>query len=242
VELDLDRFTQASASKLASLIEDKPSANGGSARKLEQAFDVIAQHSHGLQASSADEAELHRKIMAIYQSSLSASHGFATLSLTPTNFSVSNAAATLKLNAGKMVNLLPARLRVNPKWMAAGAAAGALGCVAAAALIAPVAIASLPMWSAIGAAVSAAIAPFHSSTVDNAPHESPESLSRVVRSATLLALVLELQGRPEPVITSVLDQTIADDEIQALNSATVRQWLDQVRHRFDIALARETKP
>ena len=48
----------------------------------------------------------------------------------------------LRESSRRMVDLLPARLR-NTRWLAAGAVAGALGCIAAATLVAPAAIVAL---------------------------------------------------------------------------------------------------
>ena len=241
VELDLDYFTQASAAKLASIIESPARAKTDSAaRRLEQAFSLIARECGDVGVrSTSDYVELHRKIMLIYQDQISMWQRVA--SLATARVQTNDLAATLKANAGKMVDRLPARLRLNPRWLAAGAAAGALGCVAASALIAPVAIAALPMWSAIGAGISAAIAPFRN---QGPPAIEPDSvgddLEQSIRSATLLAIVLELQGGPEPVITRVLDQALVDDELPSIDEASIRRWLDHVRHRFDMALARET--
>ena len=61
-----------------------------------------------------------------------------------------------------------------------------------------------------------------------------------LRAAALFALLLELQGRDEVAITRILDQAIAEDDatdVDALDGA--RRWLDDVRHRLDLALAKE---
>ena len=52
---------------------------------------------------------------------------------------------------------LPPDLRVIPRYAAAGALAGACGCLAAAISVTPVAFASLPAWTAAGAAVASVI-------------------------------------------------------------------------------------
>ena len=134
------------------------------------------------------------------------------------------------------------RLRVDARWMACGALAGALGCVAAATLLSPVAIAALPMWTAIGAAVATATKAVKSVDAEPADGGTTNSAARgnALRAAALFALLLELQGRDEVAITRILDQAIAQDDatdVDALDAA--RRWLDDMRHRLDLALAKE---
>ena len=151
-------------------------------------------------------------------------------------------AAPLRAGAQRVTSLLPPRLRVDARWMACGALAGALGCVAAATLLSPVAIAALPMWTAIGAAVATATRAVKSEDAEAADSETTDSAARgnALRAAALFALLLELQGRDEVAITRILDQAIAQDaaiDVDALDAA--RRWLDDVRHRLDLALAKE---
>jgi hypothetical protein len=59
-----------------------------------------------------------------------------------------------------------------------------------------------------------------------------------VRAAALFALVLELQGRGEAQIASIIDSAI-DERAAAEPIGTgedTRAWLDGVRHRLDMAL------
>lgn len=134
-----------------------------------------------------------------------------------------------------MTELLPMRLRKSPKWLAAGALSGALGCVAASLLISPVAIAALPAWAGIAAAVVAIWQPMGSEKT--APNIASDDVAAAVRAAALFAMVLELQGHAEADITRILDATIPDDE-QAINNAKeVNDWLESLRHRFNIAVA-----
>jgi hypothetical protein len=143
----------------------------------------------------------------------------------------------LKTGANRMLHLLPERLRRNPKWYAAGALAGAMGCVAATTLISPAAIASLPMWAGLGAALSAAIP---SGQTGQATQPQAINLTDAVNSAALFALLLELQGRDEIQITRIIDHVAGNQEPPALSDSTaVHQWLDTLRHRFDLALAAE---
>jgi hypothetical protein len=148
----------------------------------------------------------------------------------------------LASGASRVTAMLPDRLKRSPKWLAAGAAAGALGCVAAATLLSPVAIGSLPLWSGIGAAIAGAVRLAPSSSPASPSALSHDGLDLSVRSAALFAMLLELQRFDESTITRVLDASVAD-ESESRRSLTdandVRRWLDDLRHRFDLALARE---
>jgi hypothetical protein len=151
--------------------------------------------------------------------------------------------AALRSSAERFTSLLPARLRASPKWLAAGATTGALGCLAAAALLSPVAISALPIWSLLGAAVAAVAQPAGNSDSSNSANTgAPPQRDQIVRSAALFAILLEMQGRDEAVITRVLDRAIPDDlaDPSIASAGHVRHWLDDLRHRFDVALAQET--
>ncbi len=67
-----------------------------------------------------------------------------------------------------------------------------------------------------------------------------------LRAATLFALLLESQGRGESEITRILDVSIPDespeDSPEPDTPQAARAWLDDVRHRFDLALAGEAAP
>jgi hypothetical protein len=70
----------------------------------------------------------------------------------------------------------------------------------------------------------------------------PETLdaTEAVGAAALFALVLELQGRDETTITRLLDAILRDDEPPPIDSAAkARDWLDNVRSRFGVAMAAE---
>lgn len=234
IELDLDHWTNASSAKLATLLDSQGSAGGRAAqRQIENAFELIASNaSHwnarGVAATAAEQAELHRQIGRLYREQDSSWRDLlgATMSLG------TDLPKQLRHSADRVIRLLPQRLSLQPRWLAAGAAAGALGCIAAATLIAPVAIASLPMWSAIGAAL-AALVPSTGKNITPQPMATD-----AVRAAALFAILLELQGRGEASITRILDQTLVDDATFELGNA--REWLDQLRHRLDLAIARES--
>ena len=151
--------------------------------------------------------------------------------------------APLRTAAHRVTNLLPPRLRLDARWMTCGALTGALGCVAAATLLSPVAIAGLPMWTAIGAAIATvtkAFMPADTATNEQTPTNSNKR-SDALRTAALFALLLEVQGRDEVAITRILDRTLPEDGDLTVDSVdTARVWLDDLRHRFDIALTKET--
>jgi hypothetical protein len=108
-------------------------------------------------------------------------------------------------------------------------------------LISPVAIASLPMWSAIGAAVAAVAQPAGSPKAAAIDDNSPADIGDAVRAAVLFAILLELQGRDEAAITRILDRVIDESSDPLLTSTREMDvWLDDIRHRFDTALARES--
>jgi hypothetical protein len=140
-----------------------------------------------------------------------------------------------------MLALLPARLQARPKWLAAGALAGALGCVVAATLGATAAIAALPAWAGLGAAVSAALQAVRPGTP--ATGQPEVDLTEAVNAAALFALVLELQGHDETSISRIIDQVAGANEPPVIDGPDAAQaWLDSLRQRLDQALAREESP
>jgi hypothetical protein len=218
-------------------------------RRIEPAFDLIAAQAKQWSADGApttvEQAELHRRIAALYRPD---ARSWRDLLGGPSELG-GDIRSKLRNGAESVVSLLPVRLKASPKWAAAGAAAGALGCVAAATLLSPAAIAALPMWSGIGAGIAAVTAMYRKERGGDEDHDetsldesSPPDLTNAVRAAALFALLLELQGRGETTITRVLDRSIPDDDMIPSNGADARAWLDDVRHRFDLALAQEAAP
>ena len=240
-DLDLDHLTDATRATLAVLAGAAAAARP--ARRVEQAFDLIAERAGRWRGApeTAEQAQLHQAIGALYR----AGHaGWRDLLRAPPELK-GDLGAALRGGAERVVSLLPARLRVRPGWLAAGAAAGALGCVAAATLVAPVAISALPAWTGLGAAVAGAVAAATGAHARGAEAGPPQDTSGgdAVRAAALFALLLELQGRGEATITRVLDQVLPeDDALDAGDARAVRGWLDGLRHRLDLALAAEGGP
>lgn len=244
-EIDLDHLTDASRAVLAALVDGKPGAisdRAVSQRRLEQSFMLIAAFAQTQRSASdmAARTELHQSIARLYQHE---QNSWRKLFAAPSALTEANFRSKLEQAASRVTDLLPPRLRVSPTWLAAGAAAGALGCIAAASLVAPAAIAALPMWSAIGAAVGTAV---NIALKRGAPIESPQSsvsaaaLADAVRAAALFAMLLELQSRGEAAITRILDRAIDDGKLPAIiDAVSARAWLDELQHRFDLALAAE---
>ncbi len=237
VEVDLDHLTDASAAGLAALLGADAATPHAGGRHIEAAFDLIVEHMDRWPDTPdpKHQAQLHEAIGGVYRSVLpSWRQRLGTIDLE------ADVAAPLRQGAQSVVSLLPPRLRTESRWLVAGAAAGALGCLAAATVLSPAAIAALPAWSALGAAVTAAVRAV-------APRSTPEATAAgaggrgdAVRSAALFALLLELQGHDETTITRILDRVVEADDAGAIGDvAGARRWLDGLRHRLDLALAAE---
>ncbi len=246
VELDLDHLTDTSERVLAELVGVVEVVGVASqpARRIEEAFDVIASHADAwrTEPGTSEQAELHRAIARLYQHEMA---GWRDLLHVPSDLkklSAGDVTKALRTSAERMTSLLPDRLKQSPKWLAAGAAAGALGCVAAATLAAPIAITALPAWAGMGAAIAGLwkLAPKSSASKDIDEPAGPPDLGGAVRAAALFAMLLELQGRGEATISRVLDRAVTQDDEQPIESAShVQPYLTELRHRFDMALASE---
>lgn len=244
-EIDLDHLTQATAARLAAFARGDGSFEPHRTRLIERAFDQIAQEAArwidaGRAPKESEAAALHRSISQIYGSERLQ---WARLLQAPLAAG-GDIGREMRHSADRMVLLLPERLKRSSKWLAAGAAAGALGCVAAAGFIAPAAIASLPLWSAIGAAAAAAAQPNPRPRSDSdraIDSADSQRLGQAVRAAALFAILLELQGLDEPSITASLDDVIAaeegEDDLEFRTAVQARAWLDAMRHRLDVSCA-----
>ncbi len=240
IELDLDNLTESSLTKLAELV-GADLAQPLAQRHIEDAFALITTSiaDWGDNPSTERQAELHREIAKLYRDEAKTWREMLHL---PADLDAGDVTSHLQLGADRVVRLLPDRLKRSPKWLAAGAASGALGCVAASLLISPVAIGALPMWSAIGAAIAAVAQPGPRPRNDDKPSKNSGDKTPgagAVRSAALFTLLLELQGRDEPTISRLLDKTLPDDDAQIIAAANCSAWLDEIRHRLDLALASE---
>src|SRR5512132_46519 len=231
LELDLDHLTDASRNRLTRLL-GSAGQEPGTRRRIERAFALILEHAGSWSGppGMARQAELQRAIAELYGGGRQAWQDLLRARLG----GVAPKLSELRESSRRMVDLLPARLR-NTRWLAAGAVAGALGCVAAATLVAPAAIVALPAWAGVGAALSALIGPGGAGAESR--RDEPVDLTDAVNAAALFAIVLELQGRDETDITRIIDRVAGDEDPPAMHDVeAVRVWLDALRARLDLAL------
>jgi hypothetical protein len=251
VEVDLDHLTHASRVGLARLAGiDQALDAAPAARRIESAFALIVAHvgRWSKAPDTAAQASLHRQIGALYRAEHASWRSWFAAPESLESL-LKDPAAALRAGAARAAGVLPGRLRLRPRWLAAGAAAGALGCVAAATLLSPAAIGALPVWTAVGAAlgqaVRAAMGPSGGAAGSDAgAGPTASGTGDAVRAAALFALVLELQGRSEARITELLEATLPDDQGgEPIESAAgAASWLDGIRHRLDLALVAEAGP
>jgi hypothetical protein len=234
MEIDLDQLTEVSRDRLARWFGAEARAPE-KAPPIEHAFALIVEHAGRWRRApgNPEQAELHRGIARIHGAE---SVRWQNLLRLPVGRGLREA-DRLRMGAEGMLALLPARLKSSGRWIAAGALAGALGCVAAATLAAPVAIAALPAWAGLGAGVAAALR--WAGASDRAETSSEvEDLSQAVAAAALFALVLHLQGRNEAEITQVLDEVLEEGDPPVMHDAGEAQaWLDTVARRLGLALS-----
>lgn len=244
LELDLDHATDVSMQKLAEALGGHLSEEF-SRRRIEEAFDAIIRHRctwHG-QPSDQQQLALHTDIAGLYRSSA----GSWLKRVRETAGRSADVFQQARSGAARAMSLLPGNLRATSAWALAGATAGALGCVAVASLITPAALAALPGWSMVGGAVTTVLhaARQLTSTQAGSPEETRtqhiDGTSDAVRAALVFALLLELQGRPEQEISNVLGRTVRPDDAPPENPAPLKPWLDDVRHRFDLAIASQRR-
>jgi hypothetical protein len=247
VEIDLDLLTDRTRHRLQEILKaatPEPLSTG--AAHQEEAFDEIRSAVESWHGSPSDSqrAALHLEISRIYgHESRHWGERFAGELIVRLSDRVSlspeAALPALRGAAESLQGLLPPSLRGTSKWLAAGGLAGALGCIAVASTIAPVVLTAIPMWSLVGAGLAAAVGAGRSDRQTPAAGLSPSlDAGDAIRSAVLFAIVLELQGRDEASISRILDRTLAGqpDVDAAMPPARIGTWLDEVRHRFDLAL------
>jgi len=233
--LDLEHLTTASRARLCQAlgldrVDDSPQAGA-----LAKAFELIVEQAQGWR-SYPDETEqlrLHQAISQLFDTT-SAQRNLRFPDLSTLQ---NDPPGELKRSAEQFKNLLPTRLRTQPRWLAAGALGGALGCAALAALTNPAALAALPVWSLLGGVLAAV--GVDSSTTPPAASNQTLDLSEPVSAAALFALVLSLQGRDEATITRLLDQTLDSSPPVLADARAVRAWLTQLDKRLQQALAQD---
>ncbi len=241
-EIDLDHLTEASIASLAALVAESAKSPVRT-RHIERAFDRVVGHASNWSGAptTKEQAKLHREIGEIYRAERTEWRTFLSA---PADLT-SDLKGQLTGGVNRVMSVLPDRLRLNWRWTTAGALAGALGCVTAATFVAPAAVAVLPMWTAVGAAVTTAVNAFRagSNEASDQPGETSLEFGDAVRAAALFALLLELQPLAEIEITRVLDRVLSNEpDTETLNDASqVAYWLDGCRHRLDLALAEEAE-
>lgn len=235
IELDLDKLTDQSHARLRTLVGG-PAALEAESDRLERAFAIVRAASSRWSAAPDLEAqaELHRAIARLYRSE----GGWQRL-FDPRGLAASDLAARLRSGAELVTGALPGRLALDPRWLAAGAIAGALGCVAVATLAVPAAISSLPLWAGLGAAVSSVVR----GTLRAHGNSEERLLDRTdaVKAAALFALVLDAQGHGEAAITRMIDGAMGDDDPTLESELEIAAWLDRVRRRYREAEGSEGK-
>lgn len=240
LDLDLDHLTTDSRGRLARLLGGGSATMASSAGHLDAAFELIVAHAQTWNGEPdlGERAELQRAIAALWEADGGGASWRRLLAIRPLD--LARPAQGLKNAAERMVDLLPVRLRLDPRWLAAGAAGGALACVAAAGLVAPVAIASLPAWAGLGAALTALL-PKRSAPEQTPEENAPADLGPAVDAAALFAMLLELQGRDEALIGRVLDAAVGSEAqpVPLADAQAVRHRLEGLRARFSAALAAE---
>jgi len=239
IELDLDHATETSLAKLASIVGTAAPPPLAVSNRLAGAFQIIVRHAKKWRVapSPAEEAQLHLEMAALYRSEiLSWRERLEVDSLLKGDVRATLESAAQRVSAG-----IPQQLRLRPAWFAAGAAAGALGCIAAAAIVFPGAIASLPLWSGAGAAAGQLLARVRGEAA--AQHTRNEDqivdIGDAVRAAALLAILLDLQGCDEAAISRALSQAIPDQEPEPITSENVKRQLDDLHARYSAARQRE---
>jgi hypothetical protein len=241
LEIDLEHMTDNSARRLRKFlgaVARRPPLDDARGDSLAAAFARIVDSARSWKSTpdAVEQAELHREIARIYRGR---GDGWKAL-LGATRDPGSNPLAMLEQGANRMMEILPARLRASRDWIASGAVAGAMACVAAATLATPVALAALPVWAGLGGALSWVLKErLGSAETKREPIESAADIGGAVRAAALFAVLLELQGLDEGEITRVLDQ-VFDLEVPALRSPSeVEDWLRSVRERLPATGARK---
>ena len=231
--LDLDHLTAASRTQLCESLGIAAPTSLPTGNSLHEAFERIVEHSERWRSypDEASQAALHKAIAECFDNRQTA----ATLRLPSTDELQTQPEQALRQGAERFSQLLPARLRAQPRWLAAGALAGALGCTAIATLTSPAAIAALPLWAVLGGA----LAGFYLDSGTQSAGVQEQDLFEPVSAAALFALVLNLQGRSEATISRILDQTLEPDSPRLPDSYAVRSWLNQVQDRLASVLAQE---
>lgn len=237
VEADLDHLTTSSRRLLREAIgPDRDRATPARASgELDLAFREIAEASSRWIGEGRtprlpaveEEAELHRRIAARFG-------GPGTLlESARIDFTAADPLGSLRRAATRVEALLPASLRVRPSWLAAGAVAGALGCLAAATFATPLAISALPMWALAGGGLGGLLSTIRGRTASADPTTAEVDLGPAVCAAAMQAVLLAHQGLGEDRIGAALSAAFDGNDPPRLDTPpAVRTWLDGVQARL----------
>lgn len=234
LELDLDHLTDRSRARLVALTGGAAAPDPATDR-LERAFALIRTESARWSATPdlVTQAELHRAIARLYEGA-----GGRVRLFDPGELAATDLVERVKAGSERLIGVLPGRLALDPRWLTAGGLAGALGCFAVATLAAPAALAGLPLWAGLGAAVAAALR--HAGGGREAAPETRADLAEAVKAAALFALVLEAQGRDEAAITRLIDAAVGDEDAALHSGPEIAAWLERVLRRYRAAETLET--
>ena len=242
VEIDLDHLTAASRTALREAIERPTVTTPFAAPRLDEAFaEIVAAAETWLapdrtprSPTAEEEAELHRRI-----ASRLGARG-RRLDGARFEFSAHDAIGSIRQAASRVERLLPASLRLSPRWLGAGAVAGALGCLAAATFATPLAISALPIWALVGGGLGGLLSTWRTRGASPVPSTTVD-LGPAVAAAAMQAVLLVHQGLGEDRIGAALAAAFEPQEPPALRSARdVRAWLEVVSARLVAARSTET--
>jgi len=227
IDHDLAHETPASRRRLSAFLGLKESAGQDvpNVGRWREALALIRGEAESAHPAPA-RGELETRVTALYRDrATTASFAAPIAAAVRAAKSAEDFAAPMRQAASEALRLFPASLRRDPRWIAAGALAGALGCVAAGALISPVAIGALPIWAMLGGSTAWLLTSGSSSS--DAPVTGAEDDVTVWASAVTLTLLLELQGRSEAEISRRLDLILSPHPLPAHRSG-VGAWIGAI--------------
>ena len=204
-EIDLDKLTAATRRQLRRLLSgtDVAEMNNDVPSHWREAFALLRASVPGWSenVTLSSHTALQQRIQSLYRDHPTQPFGSALAQLS------SPEALKERLHDAAQQGLtwLPARLRKDPTWLAAGMLAGAAGCVAAAMIVAPAAVGALPIWAILGGTLTALLptgAGRHADT-QISPDEIPWPTA--LRAAVVTIVVHELQGHGEAQIADAVD-------------------------------------
>jgi Protein of unknown function (DUF2868) len=239
-EVDLDHLTAESRRMLAALLDVGDADDNrvpASGEPLDVAFALIVEHAATWEGEPQPpdwqaQAKLQEAIARLFDHH-DAGWRQRWLPAKLERPSLNELGSLVQERGSAMLALLPDRLKQSPKWLAAGAGAGALACITAGVLASPLAFAALPSWSLIGAAIAGVTHLARTGKEMAGETETTEhDFAQAVRSAILFTLVLRMQGQGEARIARALDRALPEAEPELTSAADVREYLAVVRQRY----------